>query len=295
MASGNTLEYVIEAQSNARAGLEEFQAAVRQATRSLGTFNQQAQAAAASTTRTYQAAGEGAKRAQQARFAFGYIRQGAQEATGHTGRLQAVAGRTGQVFAAGFAAAGRSVLGFVGSALTGVLRTGLGLALNAVSSLAGGFLNLAAGAVSAIGSIVSSITHLVGSLASSLLGAVRSAFGTLASYARVAALAVAGITVAVANVGVSTNVGIRGAITSLTNLWKNAALARDVVAQLRKEALTSNFDFEDLRDYTPQLARFGFTAREALPWLRAIGDVASAGGSPDKEKFSRIITALGQV
>lgn len=70
--------------------------------------------------------------------------------------------------------------------------------------------------------------------------------------------------------------------------------AKSFLAELQQFAEKTPFELPGLIDASQKMIAFGFTSKEVLPTLTAIGDAVSGlGGSP--EKLQRVITAIGQI
>lgn len=71
----------------------------------------------------------------------------------------------------------------------------------------------------------------------------------------------------------------------------SADAAGRMLAQLRAYSAESPFNSKDVSDAAKQLIAFGFDADQALPTIRALGDVASGVGVP----LGQLVNAYGQV
>ncbi len=71
----------------------------------------------------------------------------------------------------------------------------------------------------------------------------------------------------------------------------SAEAAGRMLAQLRAYSAESPFNSKDVQDAAKQLIAFGFDADQALPTIRALGDVASGVGVP----LGQLVNAYGQV
>lgn len=138
------------------------------------------------------------------------------------------------------------------------LATPLRVAGNAFSSLG----NIAGNALAGVGTVgVGSLTALTAALA------------------------------ALGKRGVDVNLQLAGAQKTFEVLFKSIPVAADLMAQLRKESLSSAFEFVDLSKYAESLGALGFQAKEIIPTLRILGDTARG----NSERMSRLVLAFGQI
>ncbi|HEX2973033.1 MAG TPA: tape measure protein, partial [Tepidisphaeraceae bacterium] len=133
---------------------------------------------------------------------------------------------------------------------------------------------------------------------SALLHTFLDALKSVTGYAMTAGkVAIAGLVAAMAALGrqgIVTNESLAETSMGLKTLLRSSTAAADMMRALRKEAITSAFEFTDLADYSKRLIGFGFAARSVIPTLRALGD-ASAGLGGGKGMLDRLVLALGQV
>lgn len=131
------------------------------------------------------------------------------------------------------------------------------------------------------------------------------AFSTVAQQA--ARLATSSLAVGLASVstvmallakrGVDVNVSLQRTAAGLAVLLGSTRQAQGLLGALRQEARTSAFEFVDLAQWSRQLIAFGFSAREVLPTLRALGDAAAglAGEDGAGALLGRLVLAVGQI
>lgn len=81
---------------------------------------------------------------------------------------------------------------------------------------------------------------------------------------------------------------------AFTTMLGSAKAAQEHLDKLKAFALSTPFEFPDLVQASKRLQALGFTAKEVIPTLTAVGNAASALGS-GKEGIDRITTALGQM
>ncbi|MBE3590012.1 MAG: tape measure protein [Firmicutes bacterium] len=81
---------------------------------------------------------------------------------------------------------------------------------------------------------------------------------------------------------------------AFTNMLGSAQRANEFLRQLQDFAARTPFEFTQLTDASRRLLAFGFSARDVIPMLTAVGDaVAAMGGSADM--LDRVILAIGQI
>jgi tape measure domain-containing protein len=126
-------------------------------------------------------------------------------------------------------------------------------------------------------------------------GKVSSSLGTIASRARLVGAAVGTTLVgAIVGSGFAFNSLQQRAQVSFTTILKSGARARAMLATLTTFAEQTPFQLTSLIQYTQRLLAVGFTAKEVVPTLTAVGDsVAALGGSA--ETLDRVTLALGQI
>jgi tape measure domain-containing protein len=67
------------------------------------------------------------------------------------------------------------------------------------------------------------------------------------------------------------------------------------LAELQRFANTTPFQFEDLVGASQRMQAFGFSARDIIPTLTAVGDAVSSTGAISKESLDGVLLALGQM
>lgn len=84
------------------------------------------------------------------------------------------------------------------------------------------------------------------------------------------------------------------ATQAFTTMLGSGEAAKSFLDDLKKFALTTPFEFEDLITSSQRLTAMGFAAKDVIPTMTAIGDsVAALGGG--KDVMNGIILALGQM
>jgi tape measure domain-containing protein len=81
---------------------------------------------------------------------------------------------------------------------------------------------------------------------------------------------------------------------AFTTLLGSGQAAQKMLGQLRDFAAKTPFEFNDLTAATRKMLAFGFSAKDIIPDLTAVGD-AAAGLGMGAEGIDRVITALGQM
>lgn len=71
----------------------------------------------------------------------------------------------------------------------------------------------------------------------------------------------------------------------------NAEVAKNMLAELKSQALSSPMQFQDIAKGAQTLMQYGLTAEQVIPTTKMLGDIS--GGNADK--FSRLSLAFGQV
>lgn len=66
---------------------------------------------------------------------------------------------------------------------------------------------------------------------------------------------------------------------SFTTLFKSAAVAKQVMAEVKQFAAITPFEFPELKDAAVKLAGFGITAKELVPTLKVLGDISAGTGA----------------
>lgn len=108
------------------------------------------------------------------------------------------------------------------------------------------------------------------------------------------ALTTAGITTAIIGIG-------RAALTTAAELEQisvsfrvftgSAEVAKNMLADLKNQALKSPMQFQDITKGAQTLLQYGLTAQQVVPITRMLGDIS--GGNADR--FNRLALAFGQV
>lgn len=90
------------------------------------------------------------------------------------------------------------------------------------------------------------------------------------------------------------NSRLQQAHIAFTTLLGDSGMADKFITRMKRFAEVTPFEFDGLEQAVQRLLAMGFTAEQALPTLRAVGDaVAGLGGST--EKLDRVTIALGQM
>lgn len=213
-----------------------------------------------------------------------------QQVSRHLGELTRAAEGANRALRAlpGRDAQGRFVAGGGGGAGAAGMLSGLAAAAQAalgplrlVGSLArtalGGLADAALRAASAVGQTLwASLTRVANLLGTTFLA------GTAAVGAALGGLAKRGVDV---------NLALQRAQATFSVLFKSAPQATAFMAALRQEAAQSAFEFTDLAKHAEDLAAFGFRARDIIPTLRTLGDVARG----DAQRMEQLVRAFGQI
>ncbi len=296
------LRLTIDAINRGNAAIGGFQGALNRARQSIRTFNQEGRAGVAGLLSSFGSLGGGIA---------GAMAGGIRGLAGLGGGLLRLIPYVGSL-ASGFLGLGGAiasgVLSVAGSAF-GVLTSALGTAFGLVTSLAGAFtgilfravsgvfgllVRLAGMAWSAVTRVAGAVWNLASGLAGRLAGAAGKAFGAVLTGAKVGAVAVLGLAAAVAKVGVSYDQTLKVQQIGYETLLKNAGAARKLLGELRKEALTSNFQFTELAEYGKRLLGVGFAANQVIPMLRTLGDTVSGMGG-GAGMLDQLVRAFGQI
>ena len=134
-------------------------------------------------------------------------------------------------------------------------------------------LNLAGSALAKLGNIGRNALAGLGGVGLGSLAALTAALGVLGKR------------------GVEVNLQLSGAEATFRTLFKSADVAAKFMDALRKESLSSAFEFTDLSRYSEALGAFGFQAKEIIPVIRTLGDTARG----NSEKMERLVLAFGQI
>jgi tape measure domain-containing protein len=78
-------------------------------------------------------------------------------------------------------------------------------------------------------------------------------------------------------------------------MLKSGEAARSFLADLKRFAAQTPFEFPELLTASRRLLAFKFQAGQIIPLMTAIGDVAAASGNAGAEGIGRLTTALGQM
>jgi len=137
---------------------------------------------------------------------------------------------------------------------------------------------LGADANSAIAGITSGSLPRLGE---SLLALANPATAAVAALNAVAAAAKAagGAAVGAAIAGIKLAADFEKAETSFTTLYKSAAVAKTVIAEIKQFAAETPFEFPELQAAGTKLAGFGVAASEIVPTMRMLGDLAAGVGA----------------
>jgi tape measure domain-containing protein len=108
------------------------------------------------------------------------------------------------------------------------------------------------------------------------------------------ALTTAGITTAIIGIGKSaltTAAQLEQITVSFEVFTGSAEVAKNMLADLKNQALKSPMQFQDITKGAQTLLQYGLTAQQVVPITRMLGDVS--GGNADR--FQRLSLAFGQV
>lgn len=95
-------------------------------------------------------------------------------------------------------------------------------------------------------------------------------------------------------VAIDYNASMEQASIGFTTLLGSAEKAQSFIADLQKFAAVTPFDFPGLKDAANQMLAMGFTSKDVLPTLTAVGDATAALGL-GSEAVGRATMALGQM
>lgn len=124
------------------------------------------------------------------------------------------------------------------------------------------------------------------------------AFNAIRIGALATATAIAGFTVATSaavTAGLKFDASLEQNQISFETLLKSGRAASAFLEELGRFAARTPFRFPELVESTQMLMRYGFAAKDVLPLLEDIGNVASAAGKLNQQAYERIAYALGQV
>lgn len=129
----------------------------------------------------------------------------------------------------------------------------------------------------------------ISGLASGSLPKLASSLTMLANPATAAVVALTAVTAAAAAAGTAVvGAAVAGiklaadfekAETSFTTLYKSAAVAKDVIAEIKEFAAETPFEFPELQAAGTKLAGFGVAASEIVPTMHMLGDLAAGVGA----------------
>lgn len=108
------------------------------------------------------------------------------------------------------------------------------------------------------------------------------------------ALTTAGITSAIIGIGkaaLTTAAELEQISVSFEVFTGDAKMAKDMLAELKSQALKSPMQFQDIAKGAQTLMQYGLNAQQVVPLTKMLGDIS--GGNADK--FSRLALAFGQV
>lgn len=129
----------------------------------------------------------------------------------------------------------------------------------------------------------------IGGSMSSASKAISNAFGAMGI-----ALTTAGITSAIIGIGKSaltTAAELEQISVSFEVFTGDAKLAKEMLSDLKSQALKSPMQFQDIAKGAQTLMQYGLAAEQVVPLTKMLGDIS--GGNADK--FSRLALAFGQV
>jgi tape measure domain-containing protein len=98
-----------------------------------------------------------------------------------------------------------------------------------------------------------------------------------------------------AEAGVKFNAFLETSKIGFTTLLGSEEKAIAHLYELQRFANTTPFQFEDLVGASQRMQAFGFSARDIIPTLTAVGDAVSSTGSISKESLDGVLLALGQI
>lgn len=94
--------------------------------------------------------------------------------------------------------------------------------------------------------------------------------------------------------GLKTAIGLENAKVAFTNMLGSGEKADTFLKQLQQFANKTPFEFPDLVVASQRLLAMGFSSKQLIPTLTAVGDaVAAMGGG--KDQVQAVVTALGQM
>ncbi len=108
------------------------------------------------------------------------------------------------------------------------------------------------------------------------------------------ALTTAGITTAIIGIGkaaLTTAAELEQISVSFRVFTGSAEVAKNMLADLKNQALKSPMQFQDITKGAQTLLQYGLTAQQIVPITRMLGDIS--GGNADR--FNRLALAFGQV
>ncbi|MCW2872561.1 tape measure protein [Actinacidiphila oryziradicis] len=118
--------------------------------------------------------------------------------------------------------------------------------------------------------------------------------GKLAMAAKGGALALGAVASSAVVFGVKTAAGMEQSKVAFTTMLGSASKAQKMLGDLQKFAANTPFEFTDVTRASQRLMAMGFTAKQVIPTLTAIGDaVAGLGGGA--EQVDQVTTAIGQM
>lgn len=117
---------------------------------------------------------------------------------------------------------------------------------------------------------------------------------TIAGFAGKGVIALGAVGTAAATMGFSTASQLEQATVGFTTMLGSAEKAQKFLKQLQDFAAKTPFEFTELTGAAQRFVAMGFSARDVIPMLTAVGDaVAAMGGSA--ENIDSVTTALGQM
>jgi len=116
----------------------------------------------------------------------------------------------------------------------------------------------------------------------------------LTSMGGIGALAFGAMGVAAVKFGVNAAAGMENAQIAFTTMLRSGKRARSFLNELQQFAAKTPFEFSDLTTAAQRMLAFGFTAKQVVPTLTAIGD-AAAGLGGSAELVQQITMAIGQI
>lgn len=137
----------------------------------------------------------------------------------------------------------------------------------------------------------------IGDAAKGGVTGVLSAFGGIGAAASAAVVAIGAVTAALAGAKkafIDYNATMETTTIAFTTMLGSAQDAEAMMADLKKFAAETPFEFKDVAPAAQQLKAFGFAAKDIIPTLTAIGD-ASAGLGRGTEGLQHMAFVLGQI